>query len=68
MKSTIINIMKYLMFIIIPFLSVILCMTFRIAQGEKTEEIVFGIMVGIVLNLIYSIVFLLVDRKSNKTE
>ena len=68
MKLKIINIFKYLLFIIIPFLSVVLCVVFRIAQGEKTEEIVFGVMLGIVLDFIYSIVLLLADRKYNKTE
>lgn len=43
-------------------------MAFRVAQGEKTEEIVFGIMVGILLDLIYAIVLLFANRKSNKTE
>ena len=68
MKLKIINIFKYLLFIIIPFSSAILCVAFRIAQGEKTEEIVFGVMLGIVLDFIYSIVLLLADRKYNKTE
>lgn len=68
MKLKMINILKYLLFIIIPFFSVILCMAFRVAQGEKTEEIVFGIMVGILLDLIYAIVLLFANRKSNKTE
>lgn len=68
MKLKIINVLKYLLFIIIPCFSVILCMAFRIAQGEKTEEIVFGIMLGIVLDFMYSIVLLFMNRKSNKTE
>lgn len=65
MKVKVINILKYLAFIIIPVLSVLLCMAFRLAQGEKTEEIVFGIMLGIVLDFIYSIVLLFINRKSN---
>ena len=48
--------------------SVILCMAFRIAQGEKAEEILFGIMLGIVLDFMYSIVLLFMNRKPNKTE
>ena len=43
-------------------------MAFRIAQGEKTEEILFGIMPGIVLDFMYSIVLLFMNRKPNKTE
>ena len=62
------NAFKYLMFLIIPALSVILCMTFRIAQGEKAEEIALGVMIGIVLNLIYAIVLLAAERKTDKTE
>ena len=46
------KIIKYLMFVIIPSLSVFICRVFKVAQGEKVEEIVFGIMVGIVLDLI----------------
>lgn len=63
MKKRMINILKYLLFIIIPFLSVILCVVFKIAQGEKTEEIVFGVMLGILMDFIYSI-FLLVMSKT----
>ena len=62
------NVFKYLMFLIIPALSVILCMIFRIAQGEKAEEIAVGVMIGIVLNLIYAIVLLAAERKTDKTE
>ena len=65
MKKNILNILKCLSFIIIPVLSVFLCMLFRIAQGEKNEEIVFGIMLGIVLDFIYSIVLLFINKKSN---
>ena len=62
------NVFKYLMFLIIPALSVILCMIFRIAQGEKAEEIAVGVMIGIVLNLIYAIVLWVAERKTDKTE
>ena len=53
MKKKIICILKYLSFILIPFLSVFLCVFLSIAQGEKNEEIVFGIMLGILLDFIY---------------
>lgn len=62
------NVFKYLMFLIIPALSVILCMALRIAQGERAEEIAVGVILGIVLNLIYAIVLLLVKRKSEKAK
>ena len=65
MKKNIINILKYLLFIIIPILSVFLCIAFKIAQGERNEEIVFGIMLGIVLDFVYSIILLIVNKKSN---
>jgi len=68
MKLKIINSLKYLLFIIVPIFSVILCMAFKIAQGEKTEEIVFGVMLGIVLDFIYAILLMFINRKSNKTE
>lgn len=34
------NILKYLLLIIIPIISVLLCMVFRLAQGEKNKGIV----------------------------
>ena len=68
MKLKIFNILKYLMFLIIPFLSVFICVVFRLAQGEKNEEIAFGVMVGVVLDLIYSIILLLMDKKSTYTK
>ena len=67
MKLKIINVLKCLMFLIIPFLSVFICVIFRLAQGEKNEEIVFGVMVGVVLDLIYSIILLFIDIKSAHT-
>lgn len=63
MEPKIITILKYLMFIIIPFLSVIYNIVFETAQGERTEEIAFGIIVGLVLDLIYAIVFLIMRKK-----
>ena len=37
------NIIKYLAFAIIPMISVSMCRIFKLAQGEKNEEIVIGI-------------------------
>lgn len=65
MKGKIKNTVKYLLFIIIPILSVFFCMLFEIAQGEKNEEIVFGVMLGIVLDFIYAISLLIINRKSS---
>ena len=55
--------LKYLMFLIIPILSVLVCVGLRLAQGEQNEELVFGMMVGIALDLIYAIVLAIHGRK-----
>ena len=62
MKSKLINILQNLMFVIIPILSVLVCIALKIAQGEKNEEIAFGILVGLVLDLIYFIILLLENK------
>lgn len=59
------KIIKYLMFVIIPLLSVLICLVFKVAQGEKVEEIAGGIIIGLVLDLIYLIILLLRKRKVN---
>ncbi len=59
------KIIKYLMFVIIPLLSVFTCLVFKVAQGEKVEEIVGGIMIGLVLDLIYLIILLITKRKTS---
>ena len=59
------KIIKYLMFVIIPSLSVLICLIFKFAQGEKVEEIVFGILLGIVLDLVYLIILLITKRKTS---
>ncbi len=66
MEEKILNIIKYLGFVIIPFLCVLCCRLFEIAQGEKNEEIVFGVMIGLVLDLLYAIILFLVTKKKNK--
>ena len=43
-------------------MSVLICLLLRVAQGEKNEEIAFGIMVGILLDLIYSVILLFIDK------
>lgn len=49
-------------YILIPFLSVLICRLLKLAQGEKNEEIVFGIMAGIILDLILSIIILIRNK------
>ena len=48
--------LKYLFYIVIPIIAVFLCRILKIAQGEKNEEIVFGIMLGILLDIIFFII------------
>ena len=48
--------LKQLIYIVIPIITVFLCRLFKAAQGEKNEEIVFGIMVGILLDIIFFII------------
>ena len=35
--------LKYLFYIVIPIIAVFLCRILKVAQGEKNEEIIFGI-------------------------
>ena len=44
--------LKQLIYVIIPIITVLL----KVAQGEKNEEIVFGIMLGILLDIIFFII------------
>ena len=55
--------LKYLFYIVIPIIAVFLCRILKIAQGEKNEEIVFGIMLGIFLYIIFYIIDKLKTRK-----
>ena len=54
---------KYLIYIVIPIISVFLCMILKVAQGEKNEEIIFGIMLGIFLDIIFYVIDKLKTRK-----
>lgn len=60
------KVIRYLMFLIIPLVSVLVCVLFRLAQGEKTEEVVFGIMLGVVLDLIYLIALLIIKKRASE--
>lgn len=55
--------LKYLFYIVIPIIAVFLCMILKVAQGEKNEEIIFGIMLGIFLDIIFYIIDKLKTRK-----
>ncbi|MBQ9759869.1 MAG: hypothetical protein IJW16_00810 [Clostridia bacterium] len=52
----------YLPFVLIPVLTVCFSVLLRLAQGEKSEEIIFGIMLGLVLDLLYGIALLIRDK------
>lgn len=54
-------------YLFIPFLSVLICRGLEIAQGEKNEEIIFGLMVGLFLDFVYSVVLVLLDKVREKT-
>lgn len=47
--------LKLLIYIAIPIITVVLCRLLKVAQGEKNEEIVFGIMLGLFLDIIFFI-------------
>ena len=53
---------KGTLFVLIPVVSVVLCRLLRVAQGEKNEEIVLGIMIGIVIDLVACFVLFLYKR------
>lgn len=55
--------LKYLFYIVIPIIAVFLCRILKVAQGEKNEEIIFGIMLGIFLDIIFYIIDKLKTRK-----
>lgn len=57
------NHIKYLVYIVIPIITVFLCRILKVAQGEKNEEIIFGIMLGIFLDIIFYIIDKLKTRK-----
>lgn len=48
--------LKQLIYVVMPIITVFLCRLLKVAQGEKNEEIVFGIMLGILLDIIFFII------------
>ena len=53
-------------YLLIPVISVAACRLLRVAQGEKTEEIISGIMIGIVLDLLFSVTLLIAEKLKDK--
>lgn len=51
-----------LIYVVIPIITVSLWRLLKVAQGEKNEEIVFGIMLGILLDIIIFIIQKLRNR------
>ena len=54
--------LKQLIYIVIPIITVFLCRLLKVAQGEKNEELVFGIMIGI----LFDIIFLTIQKLRNQ--
>lgn len=54
-------------YFIIPIIAILLCKGLKIAQGEQNEEIVFGIMVGLFLDFVYSIILALLGRQKKNS-
>ena len=53
---------RIIFYIAIPIIAVLICRFFKVAQGEKNEEVIFGIMIGILIDLIAAIILSMVDR------
>ncbi|OUN30803.1 hypothetical protein B5G33_06425 [Blautia sp. An81] len=54
--------LKQLIYIVIPIITVFVCRLLKVAQGEKNEEFVFGIMIGI----LFDIIFLTIQKLRNQ--
>ncbi len=54
--------LKQLIYIVIPIITVFVCRLLKVAQGEKNEELVFGIMIGI----LFDIIFLTIQKLRNQ--
>ena len=49
----------FVIYIVIPLVTAFIFRLFKLAQGEKHEEIVSGIMVGILIDLFIAIILLI---------
>ncbi len=58
----------WLCYIVIPALLAYFCVVFELAQGEKTEEIPFGIMAGLAVDLVIFALSKLVKKLMHKNE
>ena len=62
------NYLKYLFYIIIPIIVVFLCRILEVAQGEKNEEIIFGIMLGIFLDIIFCVTDCIIGKLKTRKQ
>ena len=58
---------KVLFYITIPIIMVLACRVLEAAQGEQNEEIVFGIIIGIFMDVVFAIVLSAIERFRLKT-
>lgn len=56
---------KVCLYIAIPLITVFIFRLIRAAQGERLEEIIGGIMVGVLIDLIVSIGLAIAEYKQN---
>ena len=67
MESKLLNTARSLPFLIVPIVSIFSCLVFNVAQGEKSEELVIGIFLGIILDFIYAMFLLALKKATSKT-
>ena len=60
--------LNFLIYIFILIIVVIICRTLKIAHGEANEEIVIGIMLGILFDFIYATLIYFISKGKNKNE
>ncbi|MBQ3528136.1 MAG: hypothetical protein IJA52_06250 [Clostridia bacterium] len=60
MKKALRIIIPIALYFIIPALCIACFLLFEAAQGEKLEEILGGLLIGIALDFIYSLILLLI--------
>lgn len=53
----------YLIYPLIPIVTVSISRLLRLAQGEKNEEIVIGVFIGVIIDLLLAIVHAFIRQK-----
>lgn len=54
----------YLIYPLIPIVTVSISRLLRLAQGEKNEEIVIGVFIGVIIDLLLAIVHAFIRQKN----